>query len=164
MTIAVSVYVRPSRILARMVVFFICLNNVVLWSVFYSFGLGKLLFLILAFICATGSVFLILQFFHRQKIVNLDISDSGELILRIFQSELSIFEPQKVTLTKSSTLWQKILFLHLRAEDGTPYLLVILRDSVDRDAFRTLLVVTRWLLIRAPNENVHDENVLPGNF
>lgn len=164
MTIAVSVFVRPSRILAYVLISLVLLINIIMLIILYSLAMGVIILAVFALIAGVVSS-LILWRFHRTQIsCHLSVVDSGELLLRDFHSATSVFDSKKVMLSKRSTLWQQMLLLHLCAEDGSEYVVVILRDSIDKAAFRPLLAALRWVSLRTSSKNVLNQDVLHGNF
>ena len=161
MTIAVSVLVRPSRILAYLFLLFVLLINVVLLSVVYSIVANVFVISLFSLTAGAGSVLLLLKFHRSQKECRLHVSNSGQIILHSTQS---LHEPQIVVLSKSSTLWQQMMLLHLRAVDGSLYTIVVLPDSVEVNAFRGLLVAMHYMSKHVSGDNVSSEKMHSGNF
>lgn len=164
MTIAVSATVHPSGTLARMLAFMFVTLNVIVAYVTYSEGLGWLLVLALTTVSGLISVLLALKFYRGRQPRQIDISDSGGIILRSPNSGASNADSVSVKLLGESTLWPFLLLLHLRSDDGRVHVLCILPDCVSADIFRRLRVAMLWIAMHASTKKLSDTDVSSGNF
>jgi hypothetical protein len=60
-----------------------------------------------------------------------------------------------VTLRPDSTLWPFLLLLNLQAENRS-FTVPVLPDSMDRNAFKSLLVACRWIAARPNSREMTD--------
>ncbi|MFI4938735.1 MAG: protein YgfX [Burkholderiales bacterium] len=154
MSIAVSVVVKPSRLLFILVAG-ICLGAAL---VGVSVGLGVVgelpvwertlyagfcIFLALAGLVRTA---------RRRKTFHVDISGTGQIRLRAEGQSLSFARMQEpnddgllVKLLADSTIWPRFLLLRLRAEDGRIHIVPILHDCLPEEPFRAISVACRWI-------------------
>lgn len=156
MSIAVSAFIRPSRLLFVAVTAMACIVCAV--------GIGLLSGVIgelsLMLRVLTGFTVLFLAFFgfyHGvgfRKILQLDIAATGLIHLSVLEEKGPCSKldwphvgtgTQVVQLMAGSTLWPCLLLLHLRAEDCSIRVVPILPDSVSRESFRALSVAFRWM-------------------
>ena len=164
MSIAVSATVKPSRILAYLLVFMLVVVNGNIAYIVYSFELDTTRFLLLVSAIGLASLLVLSRFFKKQHVKQLDISDSGDIILRVFTHEAADGESKVVTLTVKSTFWPQLLLLHLRSDDGHVHVVLILRDCVDADTFRKLSLALHWIAMHVSTKVTLNTNAPSGNF
>lgn len=150
MSIAVSALVRPSRLFGQLSV----LMSIVLISavVLLERVADEPLHHLLACICAIASGALLLFPLRRRKAVRIDITGIGQIRLvdtsLVADAELaypSVASGEVVQLLRSSTFWSSLMVLRLQSGSGRTTALIILPDSMDGDAFRSLSVACRWI-------------------
>ena len=164
MSIAVSATVLPSRILACMLAFMFAIANAAIAYGEYCAEVNKIYLLIIVVMSSSLSLFAILKYYRRQQAVRLDISDSGDIILRVLGVNSSHFDSLNVKLSERSTLWPQLMLLSLCAVDGQTVMVPILPDSVDKVTFRKLSVALNWLAMHASTRSIFAENMSSGNF
>ncbi|MES2048228.1 MAG: protein YgfX, partial [Pseudomonadota bacterium] len=135
MSIAVSVTIPPSRILAGMLVFMFGLANIAIGYAGFCTDLNKITISAMLFLSSLLSLTMFLQYYRRQRSVRLDISESGNMIFRILETNSSYFDSLNVRLSERSTLWPHLMLLSLCSDDGQNIVLPILRDSVDAETY-----------------------------
>lgn len=164
MSIAVSAIILPSRILAGMLVFMFVIANAAIGYAGYSAELNKIYLLIIILVNSLLSVAIFLGYYRRQHSVRLDISDSGDILLRGLGSKPSHFETLNVRLSERSTFWPQMMLLSFRSEEGQSVVLPILQDSVDAATYRKLAVALNWIATHASSRTIFGANVSSGNF
>jgi len=156
MSIAVSVIVRPSRLMLAMVCAMCALAA--------ASGVAAALECVRDRAPAVWvpvvvfSLFLaVFGFYHGircRKPIHIDISGSGQIRLRQVSAAASCAEKSwphlqenmdAVRLLNDSTIWPHLLLLRLQSDSGKITVLPILPDSVSRDSFRALSVACRWV-------------------
>ncbi len=159
MSIAVSVTVKPSRLLFAMVTAMFFIAAAVAFAVFSGL-LGELSFAVRT-VAAAFTLFLgCFGFYHgvrQRKPIHIDISGSGQIRI----SELADTAPctdamwphvsengSVVRLHKSSTIWPQLLLLRLENDGGKIWTVPVLPDCVSRDSFRAMSVACRWIASR----------------
>ncbi|TCS34343.1 hypothetical protein EDC30_11339 [Paucimonas lemoignei] len=161
MSIAVSTVVMPSRRLAIVQGSF-CLGLVAVAAylvisptIHLSLAWRVALALILAVISVWASHALI----WRGKSLRIDISEHGQITVTedktctVHRGQAGTDKPPQqdqngtavVTLRHDSTIWPHLLLLRLQAEDRRIRNILILRDSVSAEEFRSLSVACRWI-------------------
>lgn len=156
MTIAVSVVVKPSRLLLSVLVL-LCIGVAL---VGIAIGLGvvgelsawvRLACLLCCFAAAGGGL---VHAVKRRRNYYLDISGSGQIRLRhmahgpvdVFKSNIIPHEGgMLVVLLADSTLWPRFLMLRLQEDGGIVHVLPVLPDSLPVESFRALGVACRWI-------------------
>lgn len=164
-SIAVSVVIRPSRILLYVVaVFGIALLFIAAGVAFTFIGDLPLSLRILVVCLTLSAAGCVLNWLIRQrKIVRLDISMNGQIRLVEHNglTALSLLCRDKSggnpiwQLMPDSVLWSCMLLLRLKTEERDCIIVLILRDSINARAFRTLSVACRW--IAAQNNPANSE-------
>jgi toxin CptA len=149
MSIAVSVVVKPSRLLFALVAAIAA--GAALIGVAIGLGaVGSMPFWLRA---VTQCLCLLLAFaglmhaaLHR-KTYQLDISGVGQIRLRQDTPRHNATQEHAklVTLQADSTLWPQFLFLRLRTENAAIDTVVVLPDSLPPESFRALAVACRWI-------------------
>lgn len=153
MSIAVSVAVRPSRMLRRATAL---MSALLLASGFLLVGsvVGDLPAWQRAVAAALSFFPAFFGFYHiarNQKVLHIDISSIGQIRLRedlktcgAVQEECPTAKGKLVRLSRQSTIWPGLLLLCLQDDVGES-VVTILPDSVSRDGFRALSVACRWI-------------------
>ena len=156
MSIAVSAVVKPSTLLLGMVT---CMSvGISLLGIAIGFGgIGELPST-LRIAYALFSIFLAIFGFYwtvkSRKTHHIDISGIGQIRLgeyRHSSAQGAVVEDgdsELVTLMSDSTLWPHLLVLRLRGADEQTKIILILRDSVGHEIFRSLSVACRWIVLR----------------
>ena len=156
MSIAVTAVVCPSRFLLAMVTMtWLCvisiaglvgckyLETLSLWE--------RVFFALTSFVVASLCWGL---FFFAQRLYLITISSAGQIrLLKLGSSandmqeyfDIDSTNSFVVNLLENSTLWPKLLLLHLRSDSGRLVVLPILPDSVSIQSFRSLSVACRWI-------------------
>ncbi len=164
MSIAVSANILPSRVLASMLACMFALANGAIGYTGFCAEINKTTILIIVCISSLLSLFLYLRYYRKQKMVRLDISDSGKIILRVPVFNSLNFESLNVKLLGRSTLWPQLMLLSLRSDDGQIWVLPILRDGVDVDTFRKLSIALNWVATHASSRTIFGADSSSGNF
>lgn len=153
MSIAVSAVVNPSRSL---------LATVGGMCVGIAFGAGMIGFAQLSEMSnqarmLTAGISILAVFFafywvlRARKTFRIDISDIGQIRLEEYietgdiSSLTEVAKGKVVELLPDSTIWNHLLLLRLQHEGGQITVLPILRDCVEKDAFRLLSIACRWI-------------------
>ena len=162
MSIAVSIVIKPSRLLA-LLVYGVCvcagLVGVLLWFGVFGESLDWLRRLCgaITVLLSLGSGFYVASFLGTTY--HLDISGTGQIRLRIavpkadrqpvgnpsVMPHKTAGETKLVILQTNSTLWPHFLLLRLRGEDDCLYVVPIMYDCISGDAFRGISVACRWI-------------------
>ncbi|WP_318840972.1 protein YgfX [Noviherbaspirillum aerium] len=157
MSIAVSAIVKPSRILAAMMLAMASLTSTV--GILIGLGaIGEMVFLLRLAISASILILSFFGFYHgmqRRKPIQLDISGIGQvrvaersiIVSSCRESKRTHVAPygEEVRLLPGSTLWPLMLLLQFEDANGRRITVPILRDSVSQDGFRALSVACRWI-------------------
>jgi hypothetical protein len=156
MTIAVSVVVKPSRML-RIVLALLCAGVLAVGISLVCGMVGDMSFsarlacLLLCSALAAGGFFHIVK---RQHPYRLDISGTGQIRLISLPEDADCADicnnhphptGMLVTLLPDSTLWPRFLILRLQDESRRIYALSIWPHSVSTASFRALAVACRWI-------------------
>jgi len=164
MSIAVSVVVRPSRLLSCMVGA-MCGVAFVLGFAIAAGAAGDAASVLRATASAACLFLGVFGFYHGircRKPIHIDISSNGQFRLTRVRGAASCAtegwphlqeSATRVRLLSNSTIWQHLLLLRLQDEGGKITVLPILPDSVSRDNFRALSVACRWISVQAPCAN-----------
>jgi len=83
-----------------------------------------------------------------RKTHHIDISGNGQIRLGEYRASTAQGAEELVWLMPDSTLWPHVLILRLKGSDEKKKVLLILRDSVSHDVFRSLIVACRWIVLR----------------
>lgn len=164
MTIAVSTIVHPSRMLIYMLVLMLAFSNGIVAYITYQFEFKLTVVFALTLVFGVVSFLFALRFYRAQQVIQLDISDSGDIILRLVNSKTSNVEAFNVKLIDKSTFWSQLLLLHLRSDDQRVRVFTILPDCVDADTFRRLSVAVQWISTRTSTVAVLNSDISSGNF
>ena len=156
MSIAVSVIVRPSRLLRWAVACMSALLLVTAVLLLIPPGTGERLVFrhLSALVCVAAAIAL---FFRRSRLSNvsgIDISGTG--VIRLHHTGRVAADArvpcsdghsggEVVQLLKDSTLWSSMLLLRLRSANGQVHTVIVLPDSMDAEAFRLLSMACRWI-------------------
>lgn len=169
MTIAVSVFVRPSRILLALVagmsvglsvcgaLVFFALNDVL--------SLGSRTSLAAVCIGAGCTGFFLMA--SRRKAFRIDISGTGQIRLNdtirgAVTRDGGGTGGEVVQLLSNSTLWATLLILRLQSDAGRVTVVPVFPDSLDRHDFRAVCVACRWIAAQntRPAARVSRKNML----
>jgi hypothetical protein len=167
MSIAVSVVVKPSRLLFALVAG-ICLGAAAIGALVGLGAVGELPSWLRA-ICAVFCIFLALTEFiraaRRRKTFHVDISGTGQIRLRFgsvtaavhrnIALQESVGEGLLVKLLADSTIWPHFLLLRLCAEDESVHIVPILSDCLPKESFRAVSVACRWIAAHNLTQQSH---------
>ncbi|HYD78440.1 MAG TPA: protein YgfX [Paucimonas sp.] len=158
MSIALSVVIKPSRLVLAMVGA-ICLGCASI-GISIGFGLSGELHpavrIVLACLCVCASIDGLWRAIRMGKTHHVDISGIGQI--RLVETTAladpafcgsppdSVHAGELVSLMDDSTLWPFLLLLRLRTENGRIKTVIVLPDSADRAEFRALSVACRWIV------------------
>ena len=164
MSIALSIMVKPSRLLLAMVgVMCAC---IVLAGALLGLGIVSELASWSRVAVTAGCIGVAFTAFvgqlRRRSVWWIDISADGQI--RLTQAPVatgSQWPGKLVRLTPDSTLWSHLLMLRLQTEDGRSSVLPVLPDSVTKEEFRALAVACRW--VAAHNNRAENDNVDSGS-
>ncbi len=145
MTIAVSAVVARSRVL---IVICVAMAGVLLSAaVLLARAIPAL-----SIVCAIAAVGLGLFPLSTTKAFRIDVTDIGQILLTdtpqsavADRTETAVVAAEVVQLLGGSTLWSSLMVLRLQSASGRVRRLVLLPDSMDREAFRALSVACRWI-------------------
>jgi len=153
MSIAVSAVVNPSRLLLA-AIGGMCLG-IVFGAALIGFGrIGEMpnyARVLTAGSCALVTFFAFYWAIKTRKTFRIDISDIGQIRLEEYigtgdtSSLANVAGGKVLELLPDSTIWTHILLLRLRTEDNQIIILPILRDCVEKDAYRLLSIACRWI-------------------
>lgn len=156
MSIAISVVVKPSRLL-RILTFGISSILLVI-SLVSGLGLiGNLTGAVRATIVISSFFPAFFGFYHtvrNRKVLHIDITSLGQIRLREIDAKISCQTQKRphvnslgtvVRLSRDSTIWPQLLLLRFKADTGETVVAPILPDCVSRDGFRALSVACRWI-------------------
>lgn len=150
MSIAVSARIVRSRALAALC---ISMAGVLLLA---AHGLLSGALPALAVVCAIAAIGLALFPLSTAKACRIDVTDIGQILLTDTASEvvadrtsIATTTTEVVQLLGDSTLWSSLMVLRLQSASGRRHSLVLLPDSMDREAFRALSVACRWIASRS---------------
>lgn len=156
MSIAVSAMLRPSRRLALMVRAMACLLLLAGLTLWWQTVDGKAVTRSLAAVCAIAAAGLALFPLAAVKFRRIDVTGLGQILLTHTDSEAvgcrtgdAVPPAEVVQLLRDSTLWSSLMVLRLQTVSGRTYSLVLLPDSMDREAFLALSVACRWVASRS---------------
>ncbi len=145
MSIAVSARMTRSRLLASLC---IAMAGVLL-------GAAALLVPdtpALSAVCAIAADGLALFPLSTTKACRIDVTGIGQILLTdtaheavVDRTDAAIAAAEVVQLLGDSTLWSSLMVLRLQSASGRITRLVLLPDSMDREAFRALSVACRWI-------------------
>jgi toxin CptA len=152
MTIAVSVLVRPSRILLTLVTG-MSASVSICGGLFFFAPHDVLSLLSLASLLTVCIVIGLTAFFlmcSGRKAFRIDISGTGQIRLNDTSrgdvlSDGGGTGSQIVQLLSNSTLWATLLILRLQSEAGRVTVVPVFPDSLGCDDFRAVCVACRWI-------------------
>ncbi len=112
--------------------------------------------MLMAVICAIAGIALILFPISTTKAHRIDVTGIGEILLTHTPDEAvadrtneSVITAEVVQLLGDSTLWSSLMVLRLQSASGRRHSLVLLPDSMDREAYRALSIACRWITSRS---------------
>lgn len=145
MSIALSIDVQPSKRLFWALNAMLLLANgaVYLALLEFKFTAPLLLFALLSSIIAS---FTLAWRFHQQQITyRIEISNTGQIILRFYPKTLNTPRSEVVSLLPDSLIWPQLMLLHFRLPEGKIITVRILNDSASAGALRRLRVALLWV-------------------
>jgi toxin CptA len=158
MSIAVSVVIKPSRLVFALVGV-ICVGSALIGAAIGLECVGNLntaARIACASACISVGLGGLCYAGHTRKTHRIDISGIGQIRLvettaladPVFCRDLpvSVYSGEVVSLMDDSTLWPFLLMLRLRAEDGRTKTVIVLPDSLNEVGFRALSVACRWIV------------------
>lgn len=164
MSIALSVCIKPSRILRHMVFAVCILGNAALVYIVQNARSLDQYSLVLLLACCLFSVIGLIKFFRKRFSVGLDISETGNVVLRMPGLRTGASCAIPVRLHQKSTFWPMLILLHLQSDEGGRMVFPVLPDCVDPDVFRRLFVSLRWISAHASSQYIEKNDVSSGNF
>ena len=108
----------------------------------------------LASVCAIAAAGLALFPLSTPKARRIDVTGIGQMLLTdtateaVARTDTVRSTTEVVQLLGDSTLWSSLMVLRLQSASGRVTRLVLLPDSMDREAFRALSVACRWIASR----------------
>jgi hypothetical protein len=179
MSIALSVILRPSRLLYILLGVMLLLANIG-----WTLGLSQIIQspIWLGLLSVAGFLLSCIGFvrsIRQQKISQLDIDDDGRIIVRRLAQSESVFAKKGLNpsasdanivwsataeLTEDSVVWSNIFVLHLSLATAQIEKFVILRDSIDPASFRRLGVALRWVMYDKKSVQIQENTDKQGNF
>lgn len=152
MSIAVSILIKPSKVLRLMVgaigVLTACLAILIgIDSVGYFSFISRMVMVSASIVTLGSCIFYVLK---PIKTYRIDISNTGQIRLTC----LNLYpicnadngnNGEIVSMMDGSTLWSGLLLLRLQLDTGHKHILRVLPDSVSPESFRMLLVACRWI-------------------
>ena len=149
MSIAVSARIGRSRLLASLC--FSMAGVLLAAAALLMAGVPAL-----SAVCAIAAAGLALFPLSAAKACRIDVTDIGQILLTDTAHEAAadrtdtvIAAAEVVQLLGDSTLWSSLMVLRLQSASGRITCLVLLPDSMDREAFRALSVACRWIASRS---------------
>lgn len=167
MTIAVSVMVFPSHLLAfavRAIAFLAALAIVLI--LFNPSNLSAIFCFQIALLASilVGSAIFTLR--RPGKTFHIDISGIGQIRLTQYSGvsipykntgmPLDGSSGQLVHLCPDSILWPHLMLLRLKTDEGEIFSVPVLHDSLDATDFAQLLVACRWIAAQPPSRKIND--------
>lgn len=156
MSIALSAEVRPSRMFSFFYLGFAA--AFFLTSVLTGFGkIGHFDTIprqLLALSMFLAAFFLIFNYFRSRKTLRIDISGNGQIRLKEYRRSVSKPSSEDVRssvftetweLSENSTVWPTFMILQLKAEDGKKTKVLICRDCLRQEQFKSLYTSIRWI-------------------
>lgn len=165
MSIAMSVKVKPSRVLLMMVVG-LCIAVIISGSLI-AFEGGENLSFVSRFAIVVSAFFLaFVGFYHAvqpQKVLHIDISSSGQLRVRednfvkiVCEEKDGLFlekESGIVQFLNDSTIWSSLILLRLKSEQGNVLVIPIFPDCISKNEFRALLAACCFIAMNNASPN-----------
>lgn len=145
MSIALSVQLKPSRILSRLSIGIYLSANIAVMLAVVAYAMPLWLKFVTPLVALVLSSLSLAGFLRGQQPVVIHIFDNGRIILRRFNIPRLAGQGIPVKLLDKSVLWPQLLSLHLQAEDESRHRLLILPDSTDAESLRALSVALHWI-------------------
>ena len=163
MSIALSMVVKPSRLLLALVAMQCTLAGLA-GALIAGGVVGTLLLparVVLATLCLAAAVYGMLRYYRERCAIQVEIGADGQIRLADIAAKKGnqISRPALVPaqLLESTTIWSNLLLLRLRLASGSVRTIAILPDCVSKDTFRVLSVACRW--IAAHRSSTHKTGV-----
>ena len=148
MSIAVSARIVRSRLLAALCMALACV-------LLAAAALLLSTTTALAVVCAIAAAGLALFPLSTAKACRIDVTGIGQILLIenvheavADRTDVAVATAEVVQLLGDSTFWSSLMVLRLQSASGRITRLVLLPDSMDREAFRALSVACRWIASR----------------
>jgi toxin CptA len=166
-TIAVSVLVRPSRVLLLSVCALAFMAQAAAFLILFEpYELSAGIRLQIWAIASISVGLALFKAIRHRKTFHIDISGIGQIRLTQY-SEVSVFHENEslaldgasglvVHLSPDSVLWPHCLLLRLKPEQGSVYSIPVLPDSISGPGFAELSVACRYIARRNENGKVID--------
>ena len=145
MSIALSTDIQPSKRLFWALNAMLLLANMAVYLALHEFKFTvlPLLFALLSSIIAS---FALAWRFHQQQITyRIEVSNTGQIILRFYPKTLNTPRSEVVSLLPDSLIWPQLMLLHFRLPEGKIITVRILNDSASAGALRRLRVALLWV-------------------
>ena len=159
MSIAISAEIRPSRTfsffyLGFAAAFFMTGILTSLGKIGNFETIARQLLALSMFLVAC---FLIFSYFRSRKTLLIDISGNGQIRLKEYRRSVSKPSTEDVRFSAyseiwESTVWPTFMILQLKAENGKKAKVLICRDCLKKEQFKSLYTSIRW--IEAHRKNV----------
>ncbi len=156
MSIAISAEVRPSRIFSLFYLGFAAMFFLtgVLLSLGKTGNFDAIPRQLLALSMVLAAFFLIFICFRSRKTLRIDISGNGQIRLKEYRRSVSKPSSEEVRssvftetweLSENSTVWPTFMILHLKTENGKKAKVLICRDCLRNEQFKSLYTSIRWI-------------------
>ena len=167
MTIALTVVIKPSRIILCTLLCMSCLASLAL-ALFLSnqqflnffYPASSYLVGMLAFCLLSGYA---LHVWRKEGVWRLDVAADGTMKLREEPQARASGVAFSVTLNPHSVIWTTVMVLHLSPDDSKNRTLIVLKDSLDSDSFQRLRVSLLWARQHHLSNN-NEKSHIHGNF
>jgi hypothetical protein len=166
MSIAMSAWVRPSRVLSALA---IVMGMVLLTaSILLERAADAPLHHALAIACAIASVVVVLFPLRRRKAFRIDVTGTGQIRLADTSCtaatgpiDVSAGDGEVVQLLRGSTFWSSLMVLRLQSDAGHITDLIIFSDSMESHAFRALSTACRWIAASPSRQTAKSADISP---
>lgn len=161
MSIAVSVVIKPSRLVFAMVGA-ICVGSISIGlavALGWSSELGMAVRLVVGGACICAGICGLSYATWTRKVHHIDISGIGQIRLvettAVAEPAFCNYPPDSlrvgevVSLMDDSILWPFLLLLRLQTEDKQIKTVIVLPDNIEHAKFRALSVACRWIGARS---------------
>lgn len=157
MSIATSAIIKPSRTLYLLKLLMACVLFVTAARLITMAApkTPDIVHTVACLLCVFAGCLLALSCRTLAITLRIDITATGQIRLThtshdafkhgSVQQTQAVIEGEAVQLMKDSTLWSSMLILRLRNGSGKVIVLPILRDSMTKNAFRSVCVACHWI-------------------
>ncbi|MFZ6748425.1 protein YgfX [Undibacterium sp. Ren11W] len=161
---AIAMTLHPSPTLLCLVLMMYGLANAVFGFAIYHLNLAWWSSSLLLVLTLGLSSLALFKFLVGRRRAYLEISETGDIILRWQNAKHEVISSLLVSLDVQSSCSEYFLILHLRLPDMTSVVIPVLRDSVSADDFRKLAIALRWMTRHAYREQDRLLEDASGNF